>query len=122
MEGFGKGFGTGAKAMSLLTLLMVTGWVFGGVSVTRHLVQSAIFGNGTELLGWLMLDRRLYLPDLLDAFPDWKFWVLDGTAVPNPAGLLRNGLCLLVPAYLPAAKGALEGEGYQDGGMERFDR
>jgi 4,4'-diaponeurosporenoate glycosyltransferase len=56
VEGFGKGFGTGAKAMSLLTLLMVTGWVFGGVSVTRHLVQSAILGNGTELLGWLMLD------------------------------------------------------------------
>jgi 4,4'-diaponeurosporenoate glycosyltransferase len=56
VEGFSKGFGTGANAMSVVSLLMMVGWVFGGVSVTRHLVQSAILGNPMELLGWLVLD------------------------------------------------------------------
>ena len=56
VEGFAKGFGTGANAMSMVSLLMIVGWVFGGVSVTRHLVQSAILGNPVELLGWLVLD------------------------------------------------------------------
>jgi 4,4'-diaponeurosporenoate glycosyltransferase len=56
VEGFGKGFGTGANAMSVVSLLMIVGWVFGGVSVTRHLVQSVILGNMTDLVGWVMLD------------------------------------------------------------------
>jgi len=56
VEGFSKGFGTGANAMSIVSLLMIVGWVFGGVGVTRQLVQSVILGNPTELLGWLILD------------------------------------------------------------------
>jgi 4,4'-diaponeurosporenoate glycosyltransferase len=56
VEGFGKGFGTGANAMSVVGLLMIVGWVFGGVSVTRHLVQSVILGNMMDLLGWIVLD------------------------------------------------------------------
>src|SRR4030043_2401401 len=56
VEGFSKGFGAGANAMSVVSLLMIVGWVFGGVSVTRHLVQSAILGNMTDLLGWIVLD------------------------------------------------------------------
>ncbi|HVP78681.1 MAG TPA: glycosyltransferase family A protein [Thermodesulfobacteriota bacterium] len=55
VEGFGKGFGTGAYAMSIMSLFVIGGWVFGGISVTRHLLQSAILGNA-ELLGWLALD------------------------------------------------------------------
>jgi len=55
VEGFGKGFGTGAHAMSIMSLFVIGGWVFGGISVTRHLLQSAILGNA-ELLGWLALD------------------------------------------------------------------
>lgn len=55
VEGFSKGFGTGASAMSVVSLLMMVGWVFGGVSVTRHLVQSAMLGD-PGLLGWAVLD------------------------------------------------------------------
>ncbi len=56
VEGYGKGFGTGANAMSIVSFLMIAGWIFGGVSVTRHVVQSAIMGNPAELVGWLALD------------------------------------------------------------------
>ena len=56
IEGFSKGFGTGANAMSVVSLIMLVGWVFGGISVTRHLIQSAILGSSTDLLGWVVLD------------------------------------------------------------------
>lgn len=56
VEGFSKGFGTGANAMSVVSLLMIVGWVFGGVGVTRQLVQSAILGNPVDFLGWFVLD------------------------------------------------------------------
>lgn len=56
IEGFGKGFGTGANAMSVVNLFMIVGWVFGGVGVTRQLVQSAILGDWTGLFGWVALD------------------------------------------------------------------
>ena len=56
IEGFGKGFGTGASAMSVVSLLMIVAWVFGGVGVTRQLVQSAILGDPMGLLGWVVLD------------------------------------------------------------------
>jgi len=55
VEGFGKGFGTGANAMSMVGLFMIAGWVFGGVSVTRHVVQPAIMGNRIASVGWLVL-------------------------------------------------------------------
>jgi 4,4'-diaponeurosporenoate glycosyltransferase len=56
VEGFSKGFGTGANATSVASLLMIVCWVFGGVGVTRHLIQSAILGNPMDLLGWTVLD------------------------------------------------------------------
>jgi len=56
IEGFGKGFGTGANAMSVVSLFMIVGWVFGGVGVTRQLVQSAILGDLSGLFGWFVLD------------------------------------------------------------------
>jgi len=56
VEGFSKGFGTGAKAVSIGSLLMIVAWVFGGVGVTRQLVQSAILGDPMDLLGWIVLD------------------------------------------------------------------
>lgn len=60
IEGFSKGFGTGAKAMSLISLFMVVGWIFGGVGVTRQLVQSFVLGEWFDLLGWLIIDA-LYI-------------------------------------------------------------
>src|SRR4030042_3034229 len=45
VEGFSKGFGTGANATSVASLLVIVCWVFGGVGVTRHLLQAAILGN-----------------------------------------------------------------------------
>lgn len=56
IEGFSKGFGTGAKAVSLVSLFMIVGWIFGGVGVTRQLIQMALLGNMTEFLGWFVLD------------------------------------------------------------------
>lgn len=56
IEGFGKGFGTGANAMSLGSLLMMVCWIFGCCSVTRHVIQSAVLGNMTELFWWALLD------------------------------------------------------------------
>jgi 4,4'-diaponeurosporenoate glycosyltransferase len=45
VEGFTKSFGIGARSISWLTLLMIVCWVFGGVSLTRHLLQSAVVGD-----------------------------------------------------------------------------
>lgn len=51
VEGFGKGFGTGAAAMSLGSLIVMVGWITGCFSVTRHLIQSAVAGE-TGPLTW----------------------------------------------------------------------
>jgi len=56
IEGFSKGFGTGANAMSLGSLLMMVCWIFGCCSVTRHLIQSAVLGDMTELFWSALLD------------------------------------------------------------------
>jgi 4,4'-diaponeurosporenoate glycosyltransferase len=56
IEGFSKGFGTGANAMSLGGLIVMVCWIFGGMSVTRHLIQSAILSHPMDLLGWVVLD------------------------------------------------------------------
>jgi len=56
IEGFSKGFGTGANAMSLGSLLMMVCWIFGCCSVSRHLIQALVLGDMTELYGWALLD------------------------------------------------------------------
>lgn len=56
IEGFSKGFGTGANATSLWSLIMIVCWIFGAMSVTRHLTHSAILGHPMDLLGWVVLD------------------------------------------------------------------
>jgi len=52
VEGFSKGFGIGAGAVSRTVLVMIVCWVFGSVSLTRHLVQSAVLGDGGQLFVW----------------------------------------------------------------------
>jgi 4,4'-diaponeurosporenoate glycosyltransferase len=56
IEGFSKGFGTGANAMSLGNLFVMVCWIFGCCSVSRHLIQALILGDMTELYGWALLD------------------------------------------------------------------
>jgi 4,4'-diaponeurosporenoate glycosyltransferase len=56
IEGFGKGFGTGANAMSLVNLFMMVCWITGGVGVTRHLLQAAFWTDPVALGVWVMLD------------------------------------------------------------------
>ena len=56
VEGFGKGYGTGATAMSIGSLLMLVCWISGGFAVTRHVIQSAVLGNWTEVLAYMVLD------------------------------------------------------------------
>ncbi len=45
VEGFTKSFGIGARSISSVNLLMIVCWVFGSVSLTRHLIQSAVLGD-----------------------------------------------------------------------------
>lgn len=52
IDGFAKGFATGAGAVPRWLLIGVIVWVAGGVSTTRHLVASAV-GTGGELAPWL---------------------------------------------------------------------
>lgn len=49
IQGFSKGFASGAHAISLITLIIVVCWVFGSVSVTRHLLQE-MFNEGSGSL------------------------------------------------------------------------
>ena len=49
VEGFSKGFGTGARAVSLAALLPVVCWVTGGMAVTRHIFQSFVGGDFIRL-------------------------------------------------------------------------
>ena len=56
VEGFSKGFASGANAISISIMIMVVCWIFGGVSLTRHLIEALINGNGDAAMGWLVLD------------------------------------------------------------------
>lgn len=57
IEGHSKGFGTGAMAISPFLLAMLVCWVFGGVSLSRHLIESIITGaSSLELMVWGGLD------------------------------------------------------------------
>jgi 4,4'-diaponeurosporenoate glycosyltransferase len=56
VEGFSKGFGIGANKISLGVLTMIACWVFGGVSLTRHLIQSIFTGSLNDIIPWVALD------------------------------------------------------------------
>ncbi|NWF54563.1 MAG: glycosyltransferase [Syntrophaceae bacterium] len=56
IEGFSKGFGTGAKAMSPGILFMTVGWITGGVGVVRHVLHSFSLGDWS----WLFQAGALY--------------------------------------------------------------
>jgi len=56
IEGFSKGFARGANAISTSALIMLVCWIFGGISLTRHLIQSFVTGDCNEIMTWLMLD------------------------------------------------------------------
>ena len=50
IEGFSKGFGTGAKAMSPPILIMAICWITGGVGVIRHFLSSLILTDSLSFL------------------------------------------------------------------------
>jgi len=56
VEGFSKGFGTGASATSLVGLFMMVCWITGGLAITRHLLQAVFWTDPTPLGVWIMLD------------------------------------------------------------------
>ena len=56
VEGFSKGFATGANAISFGTMILLVCWIFGGVSLTRHLLESLIAGDMNAIQTWLLLD------------------------------------------------------------------
>lgn len=63
LEGFSKGFALGANAISIAIMIMLVCWIFGGVSLTRHLIEALISGNGQAILIWLALDL-LYISQI----------------------------------------------------------
>ena len=56
IQGFGKTFGAGANAAAFISLFMIVCWVFGGVSLTRHLIQAPIADHYADLFFLLILD------------------------------------------------------------------
>ncbi len=52
IDGFSRGFAEGANAISLPTLVLLVAWVTGGMSVTRHLIQSAFSPEYTSFFVW----------------------------------------------------------------------
>jgi 4,4'-diaponeurosporenoate glycosyltransferase len=50
IEGFSKGFGTGAKTMSPPILIMAICWITGGVGVIRHFLSSLILTDSLSIL------------------------------------------------------------------------
>jgi 4,4'-diaponeurosporenoate glycosyltransferase len=61
IEGFGKGFGTGAQAVAPGILFMAVGWVTGGVGIFRHTIHSLTAGDSA----WFLQAGVLYLLYLL---------------------------------------------------------
>ena len=51
VEGFGKGFGSGAQAMTFTGLILTVLWISGGVGVTRQAIQSLAFGSSLRWQG-----------------------------------------------------------------------
>ena len=37
-------------------MILLVCWIFGGVSLTRHLIEALINGDGTAAMGWLVID------------------------------------------------------------------
>jgi len=58
VEGFSKGFGIGAAATSLLSLIFIFCWIFGGVHLTRHLLQT--IGEGQETIFFLLIALNIF--------------------------------------------------------------
>ncbi len=88
IEGFSKGFGTGANAMSLGSLLMMVCWIFGccSVSTASHSSPRSWGHDGALLVG--ASGRPLCSADLLDAPENRKFRVSAGAPVSGPSGFL----------------------------------
>jgi 4,4'-diaponeurosporenoate glycosyltransferase len=55
VEGFTKSFGIGAGSIARINLLMIVCWVFGSVSLTRHLIHSALLGDWGGAVVWTVL-------------------------------------------------------------------
>ena len=56
LDGFSKGFGIGARATTIISLLFIFCWIYGGMHLTRHLIQSTVHGNSIELIVFTTLD------------------------------------------------------------------
>jgi 4,4'-diaponeurosporenoate glycosyltransferase len=55
IDGFSRGFGEGAKAISIPMLVLLVAWVTGGMSVTRHLIQSTFSPADGSFFVWATL-------------------------------------------------------------------
>ena len=67
IDGFSKGFAEGANAISLTMLVLLVAWVTGGISGTRHLIQSVLGFGEVPVLFW----AGLYV-----GFSAQIFWML----------------------------------------------
>lgn len=97
VEGFSKGFGTGANAMPVGSLLMIVCWITGAFSVTRHLLQAAMLGTAAELW-WPALLDGLYVAQIywmLSRIGNFGFWPALLFQIPLVFFLFVFGLSLL---------------------------
>jgi 4,4'-diaponeurosporenoate glycosyltransferase len=76
IDGFSKGFAEGANAIAFSMLVLLVAWVTGGVSVTRHLIQSAVGeGGGSVMLwGWLYVGFSLQIHWMLRRIGNFGFF------------------------------------------------
>ncbi|MFO7599741.1 MAG: hypothetical protein R6X27_08020, partial [Candidatus Desulfacyla sp.] len=76
VEGFTKSFGIGARSISWINFLMIVCWVFGSVSLTRHLVQSALLGDWglSAVWAWLYFLYAVQFYWMLSRIGNFSVW------------------------------------------------
>jgi 4,4'-diaponeurosporenoate glycosyltransferase len=55
VEGWSKGFASGAAGIALLPLLLTVAWVWGCFSTFVSVIRAFVPGSGLQLLPWLVL-------------------------------------------------------------------
>jgi 4,4'-diaponeurosporenoate glycosyltransferase len=68
VEGWSKGFASGAAGIALPSLILTVAWVWGGFSTFISVIRALLPGSGLPLLPWLVL-YVLYAAEIY-----WMLW------------------------------------------------
>jgi 4,4'-diaponeurosporenoate glycosyltransferase len=55
IAGWSKGFARGATKTSIPVLIMIVAWITGSIGTTRHLIQTALIPDLSQLMLWALL-------------------------------------------------------------------